>query len=88
MVDRAELYEVADALRREGKVPSLRLVRGRLKNGGSFRDVGKIFLDWSIEREFHPRTRTSELPELLLERLATVGAEVWRDGHRNGILAG
>ncbi len=88
MVDRTELYEVADAIRGEGKVPSLRLVRGRLKNGGSFRDVGKIFLDWCIEREFRPRPSTSDLPDHLRERLAAVAAEIWRDGHRNGILAG
>ncbi|MGI3904042.1 MAG: DNA-binding protein [Janthinobacterium lividum] len=88
MVDRTELYEVADAIRGEGKVPSLRLIRGRLKNGGSFRDVGQLFLDWCIEREFRPRPKTSDLPDHLRERLAAVAAEVWRDGHRNGILAG
>ena len=88
MVDRTELYEVADAIRGEGKVPSLRLIRGRLKNGGSFRDVGQLFLDWCIEREFRPRPKTSDLPDHLKDRIAAIAAEVWRDGHRNGILAG
>lgn len=88
MVNRTELYEVADAIRGEGKVPSLRLIRGRLKNGGSFRDVGQLFLDWCIEREFRPRPRTSDLPDHLKDRIAAIAAEVWRDGHRNGILAG
>ncbi|WP_245572961.1 DNA-binding protein [Lichenihabitans psoromatis] len=69
-------------------MPSLRLIRARLKAGGSFRDVGQLFLDWSIERDFRPRPKTSDLPDYLRERLATVAAEVWRDGHRNGILAG
>lgn len=88
MVDKAELFRIADEILAEGRVPSQRRIRDRLSRGGSFSDVGPAFVEWSVLRNFRPRPTKDALPARLRDRLATVAAEIWRDGLREGAAAG
>ncbi len=87
MVDRVEIFEVADAIAAEGGTPSIRAVRKRLRRKGSYSDIGPMLSEWYAERNFRPRPTAADLPERLAGSLASLAAEVWRDGHREGLLA-
>lgn len=88
MVDRAELFRIADGIVGEGREPSQRAIRERLARGGSFSDIGPLFVEWSIARGFRPRPRAEDLPQHLRDRVGTVAADIWADGLRNGAIAG
>ena len=87
MVDRAELFDVADAIAAEGRVPSQRLIRERLSKKGSFSDIGPFFVAWCTERNFRPRPTKDDLPKHLGEKLRAIAAEIWADGLREGSIA-
>ena len=87
MVDRAELFEVADAMVGEGKTPSTRTVRDRLRKRGSFSDVALVLAQWCVERKFRPRPTVADVPDHLGAKLAKLAAEIWHDGHREGAVA-
>lgn len=88
MVDRAEVFRVADEILNDERVqPTVRSVRERLVQGGSFSDIGPHFAAWAALRGFRLRPARHDLPGHLLDRLATVAAEIWRDGLRAGGVA-
>ncbi len=86
MVDKAEFFRVADEILAEGRQPSQRSIRDRLAKGGSFSDLGPLFVEWTAKRGLLPRPTKEDLPEKLLNKLATFAAEIWRDGHQNGFI--
>jgi hypothetical protein len=87
MVDRAEFFRVADEIRAEGREPSQRLIRERLAKGGSFTDLGRLYVEWAMARDFHPRPTREDLPEHLRARLGALAADIWRDGRDVGAVA-
>ena len=87
MVDRVELFEIADAIVAEGQIPSTRAVRQRLRRKGSYSDIGPILSEWHAERNFRPRPTADDLPGRLAGSLTSLAAEIWWDGHREGLIA-
>lgn len=77
MVDRAEVFRVADklrALKGEKKVRvSVRRVRDELERKGSFSDVGPELLRWKTARNYQPVIELMELPDALQRRLGDFG---------------
>ncbi|MCJ2046814.1 DNA-binding protein [Methylobacterium sp. J-078] len=77
MVDRAEVFRVADklrALRGDKKVRvSVRRVRDALERKGSFSDVGPELLRWKAARNYQPVIELMELPDALQRRLGDFG---------------
>ena len=86
MVERAEFFKIADEIVEEGREPSQRSIRERLIRGGSFSDLGPLYVEWATTRGFRPRPTKDDLPHHLRDRLAKVAAEIWCDGMRNGAL--
>jgi hypothetical protein len=87
MVDRAEFFRVADEIRAEGREPSQRLIRERLARGGSFTDLGRLYVEWATARDFRPRPTREDLPDHFRNRLAALAADIWRDGRDAGAIA-
>ncbi|TXM73123.1 hypothetical protein FV218_11890 [Methylobacterium sp. WL69] len=52
MVAKAEIYQVADRMVAEGKVPKNREIRDRLSTKGSLEDISPIFKQWREERRY------------------------------------
>lgn len=77
MVDRVEVFEVADQLRAlQGKDAvrvSVRRVRDKLLRKGSFTDVGEELRQWKIARNYQPVFELSELPGALQKRINDFG---------------
>ncbi|MCJ2077662.1 DNA-binding protein [Methylobacterium sp. E-016] len=80
MVDRVEVFRVADELRaRRDKAVrvSVRRVRGELEKGGSYSDVGPVLADWKSVRNYQPVIELMELPRGLQSRLGAFGKALW-----------
>lgn len=77
MPTREDVFRVADEMRREPVRISIRSVRKRLSNGGSYRSIGEHLADWKIERSYQPALETPQLPEALQRQLATLGKTLW-----------
>jgi len=77
MVDRAEIFRVADELRglrgKQAVWVSLRRVRDRLERKGSFGDVGPVLNDWKATRNYQPVIELTKLPDALQKRLGDFG---------------
>jgi uncharacterized small protein (DUF1192 family) len=77
MVDRVEVFRVADqlrALRGEAAVRvSVRRVREKLVRKGSFSDVGPELAAWKSKRNYQPVIELMELPDTLQKRLGDFG---------------
>jgi hypothetical protein len=86
VVDRAEFFRIADEIVREGRQPSQRSIRDRLVKGGSFSELGPLYVEWATTRGFSPRMTKTDLPDYIRDKFATVAAEIWREGLRNGAL--
>ncbi len=77
MPTREDVFRVADEMRKEAVRISIRSVRKRLTNGGSYRSIGEHLADWKIERCYQPALETPELPEALQRQLAKLGKTLW-----------
>ena len=86
MVERAEFFRIADEIVEEGREPSQRSIRDRLVRGGSFSDLGPLYVEWAAMRGFRPRPTKDALPDHLRDKLAKLAAEIWSDGVRSGAL--
>jgi hypothetical protein len=64
-------------MRKEAMRISIRSVRRRLPNGGSYRSIGEHLADWKIERCYQPVLETTQLPAALQRQLATLGKTLW-----------
>ncbi|MGU3465571.1 DNA-binding protein [Methylobacterium sp. C33D] len=77
MVDRAEIFRVADQMRglrgEQAVRVSVRRVREKLKRRGSFGDVGKVLKDWRDTRNYQPVIELMQLPDALQKRLGDFG---------------
>lgn len=78
MPDRDEVFKAADRLRAEGKVPSWRMVRDALPNGGSPGPLCRLLDEWRVARCYHPKLEVKDVPGPLMEHLATYGKAVWK----------
>ncbi len=87
MVDRAEFFRVADDILAEGREPSQRSIRERLARGGSFSELGPLFVEWALSRGHRVRPARDDLPDHLKDKLVALAAEIWADGLRNGAVA-
>jgi hypothetical protein len=83
MVDRAEFFRVADEIRAEGRQPSQRAIRERLANGGSFSELGPLYAEWTMARDYHPRPTTKDLPKHLREKFEAFALDIWSAGQRS-----
>lgn len=54
MVTKTEIFEVADRMVANGRVPKNREIRDELANGGSLEDVSPLFKQWREERRYLP----------------------------------
>lgn len=77
MPTREDVFRVADEMRTEAVRISIRSVRRRLPNGGSYRSIGEHLADWKIERCYQPVMETTQLPEALQRQLAALGKTLW-----------
>lgn len=77
MVDRVEVFKVADQLRaQKGKDAvrvSVRRVREKLFRKGSFSDVGPEVARWKATRNYQPVIELMDLPDALQKRLGDFG---------------
>ncbi len=77
MVDRVEVFKVADQLRAQrGKDAvrvSVRRVREKLLRKGSFSDVGPELAQWKAARNYQPVIELMDLPGALQKRLGDFG---------------
>lgn len=77
MVDRVEVFKVADQLRAQrGKDAvrvSVRRVREKLLRKGSFSDVGPELAQWKAARNYQPVIELMDLPDALQKRLGDFG---------------
>ncbi len=77
MPTREDVFRVADEMHKEAVRISIRSVRRRLPNGGSYRSIGEHLADWKIDRSYQPLLGTTQLPEALQRQLATLGKTLW-----------
>ncbi|MDR6831480.1 sRNA-binding protein [Bosea sp. BE271] len=77
MPTREDVFRVADEMHKEAVRISIRSVRRRLPNGGSYRSIGEHLADWKIDRSYQPVLETTQLPEALQRQLATLGKTLW-----------
>lgn len=77
MVDRVEVFRVADQLRAlrgdQAVRVSVRRVRDKLRRKGSFSDVGPELAVWKAARNYQPVIELMELPDALQKRLGDFG---------------
>ncbi|AWN34391.1 DNA-binding protein [Methylobacterium radiodurans] len=77
MVDRTEIFQVADQLRslkgEQAVRVSVRRVRDKLKRRGSYSDVGPVVNDWKTTRNYQPVIELMQLPDALQKRLGDFG---------------
>ena len=81
MVDKTEVYEVADELRSEGELVSQTSIRARLKEktgrGGSLRDVGPYLLEWKADRTYSRPLERGGVPPAVATALGKATAALW-----------
>lgn len=81
MVDRDEAFKVADGMRRAGRRPSVRKVRGALLDaklpGGSPRRMVEILDDWREERGLSAFEADTGIPAHVQVRIDAVTATLW-----------
>ncbi len=77
MVDRTEIFRVADQLRslrgEQAVRVSVRRVQEKLKRRGSFGDVEPMLKDWKTTRNYQPVLELMQLPDALEKRLGDFG---------------
>lgn len=77
MPAREDVFRVADEMRAEAIRISIRTVRKRLPNGGSYRSIGEHLADWKVDRCYQPVLEASQIPEALQRQLAALGKTLW-----------
>jgi hypothetical protein len=83
MVEKAEFFRVADEIRAEGRQPSQRNIRERLAKGGSFSELGPLYVEWAVARDYYARPTREDLPDRLREKVEAFAAEIWSEGRRS-----
>ena len=83
MVDKNEFFRVADEIRAEGRQPSQRNIRERLAKGGSFSELGPLYVEWAMARDYYARPTKEDLPDRLREKVEAFAAEIWAEGRRS-----
>jgi hypothetical protein len=78
MVDLAEVFRVADKLRGDGKRVTLTAVRGKLKEGGSNRDICPLLADWKKVRVYKPRLELADMPAEVKEKFEAFSVAAWQ----------
>ncbi|WP_029032659.1 DNA-binding protein [Salinarimonas rosea] len=73
MVDRAQVFDAADELRRRGEDPTVRRVTALLPTGGSPNAVGPLLREWHKKRDDEP----AERPEIVDRAYADFLSRVW-----------
>lgn len=77
MVDRVEIFRVADELRalrgKDAVRVSVRRVRDKLVRKGSFSDVGPELAVWKSTRNYQPVIELTNLPDALQKRVSDFG---------------
>ncbi|KQP85489.1 hypothetical protein ASF60_05160 [Methylobacterium sp. Leaf113] len=86
MPDRDEVFKAADKLRSEGKDPSYRLVRDLLPNGGSPGPILRLLDEWKEARRYHPKLEVKDVPNALMEHLATYGKAAWKMAQERALI--
>lgn len=78
MVDKSEVYSVADRMAARGEKPTARAVRARLRRGGSFSDIGPLLAQWKSERNWRPRVPLPAMPKALQDCFAEFASSIWK----------
>lgn len=71
----SRFFRVADEIRAEGRQPSQRAIRERLAKGGSFSELGPLYVEWAMARDYYPRPTKENLPEPFLNKHDALAAE-------------
>lgn len=75
-ISKEQIFEVADALDRDGQNPTLANVRKQL-GSGSFTTISEAMNEWRTRKASRATSARESTPQTITEKLAEMGGELW-----------